>query len=92
MTATKNGICMKHFQAWDPITKQVIVAETFTSATSKAAAMFLQKIVKNMPFKVSSVQVDGGSEFMKYFEAECEKLEIALYVLPPSRPQYNGKC
>ena len=27
---------------------------------------------------------------MKYFEEACQKLDIALYVLPPSRPQYNG--
>jgi len=43
-----------------------------------------------MPFTVKSVQVDGGSEFMKHFEEECQKLNIELYVLPPKRPQYNG--
>jgi hypothetical protein len=32
----------------------------------------------------------GGSEFMKHFENECQKLGIELYVLPPKRPQYNG--
>ena len=89
MTVTKNNICMKHFQAWDPITK-VIVAETFSNATSTAAASFLHKVIKNMPFQVHSVQVDGGSEFMKYFEEACQKLGVELYVLPPSRPQYNG--
>lgn len=28
--------------------------------------------------------------FMKYFENECKKLAIPLYVLLPKRPQCNG--
>jgi IS30 family transposase len=42
-----------------------------------------------MPFKIKSIQVDSGSEFMKCFEKICQALGIELYVLPPSRPQYN---
>lgn len=89
MTVTKHNITMKHFQAWDPITK-VIVASVTCNATSSAATKFLHKVIKEMPFKIKSVQVDGGSEFMKHFENECHKLGIDLYVLPPKRPQYNG--
>lgn len=89
MTVTKNNIVMKHFQAWDPITK-VIIADVVCKATSSAALKFLHKVIKEMPFPVKSIQVDGGSEFMKYFEEGCQKSNIALYVLPPSRPQYNG--
>ena len=80
---------MKHFQAWDPITK-TIIADVTSNATSSAAAKFLDKVIKEMPFKVISVQVDGGSEFMKDFEQECSKNNIPLYVLPPKRPQWNG--
>jgi len=89
MTVVKHGVSMKHFQAWDPITK-VIVADVTSNATSMAAAKFLRKTLESMPFTVKSVQVDGGSEFMKHFEEECQKLNIELYVLPPKRPQYNG--
>ena len=89
MTVTKNGICIKHFKAYDPISK-IIVADVVSNATSSAAAKFLDKIVKEMPFVVKSVQVDGGSEFMRHFEQRCEELGIALFVLPPNRPQYNG--
>lgn len=39
---------------------------------------------------IRSIQVDGGSEFMKDFEKVCEENGINLYVLPPKRPQYNG--
>lgn len=89
MTVTKNNICMKHFQAWDPITK-VIIADVVCDATSTAAAKFLYKVIEQMPFTIKSIQVDGGSEFMKYFEEACKSMKIELYVLPPSRPQYNG--
>jgi putative transposase len=43
-----------------------------------------------LPFPVRSIQVDGGSEFMKDFEQACKDKGIPLYVLPPKRPQYNG--
>jgi hypothetical protein len=63
MTVTKNNITCKHFQAWDPITK-FIVADVVSNAKSITAAKFLQKVIKDMPFTVKSIQVDGGSEFM----------------------------
>ena len=34
--------------------------------------------------------VDGGSEFMANFEESCKDMNIALYVLPPRAPKYNG--
>ena len=52
---------------------------------------FLREVIENAPFKVLSIQVDGGSEFMKEFEETCRELEIPLYVLPPAKPTYNGK-
>ena len=39
---------------------------------------------------LESVQVDGGSEFMAGFEDACRKFGVALRVLPPRRPQWNG--
>lgn len=89
MTVTKNQCSAKHFQAWDPISKY-IDANVYSNATSKLAKNFLGQLIKNAPFKITSVQVDGGSEFMKEFEQACKEHNIALYVLPPKRPQYNG--
>ena len=89
MSVTKHNVSMKEFRAWDPITK-TIVADVVSNATSTAAAKFLRKLVKELPFPVKSIQVDGGSEFMKDFEEECKRLNIPLFVLPPSRPQWNG--
>ena len=89
MSVVKHNIPMKEFSAWDPITK-IMSADVVSNATSSAAAKFLRKLVKELPFPLKSVQVDGGSEFMKDFENECAKLNIELFVLPPSRPQWNG--
>jgi putative transposase len=89
MLVTKNGIHFKHFQAWDPFTKSV-VAEVYSNANSLAAAKFLHKVIKQVPFRIQSVQVDGGSEFMAHFEQACKDNNIELFVLPPKRPQYNG--
>ena len=89
MVVTKNNIHFKHFQAWDPCTK-ILVAEVYSEATSSAAAKFLLKVIRELPFPLRSVQVDGGSEFMAKFEQACADNNIELFVLPPKRPQYNG--
>lgn len=89
MTVTKNNIKIKHFQAWDPKSKY-IHASVCSNATSSSARKFLEDYIRKVPFNIESIQVDGGSEFMKDFEQACAELNIPLYVLPPSRPQYNG--
>ncbi len=89
MSVTKNQLTLKHFQAWSPLGK-FIHANVYSNATSKTAKRFLQDLIDNAPFKILSIQVDGGSEFMKDFEEACEAFGIKLYVLPPKRPQYNG--
>jgi hypothetical protein len=44
------------------------VAKAFNRATASSAAIFLDKLVRDMPFKVEAIQVDAGSEFMAEFE------------------------
>jgi putative transposase len=89
MSVTVNQITVKHFQAWDPKSKY-IQANVYSNATSSTAKRFLLELIRKAPFKISSIQVDGGSEFMLHFEEACADLGIELYVLPPKRPQYNG--
>ena len=45
---------------------------------------------KEFPFKIRSIQVDEGAEFMGEFEASCCQSKIELFVLPPRSPKYNG--
>jgi len=89
ITVTKNGICVKQFQAWDRKSK-FIYANVYSHAKSTSAKRFLLELLEACPFPISSIQVDGGSEFMRHFEEACQSLQIPLLVLPPKKPQYNG--
>lgn len=89
MSVTKNGVTAKHFQAWERHSKHIF-AQVYSNATARSAKRFLQELIEITPYKIISIQVDGGSEFMADFEAACENLAIPLEVLPPSRPTYNG--
>jgi putative transposase len=89
MTVTKNGICFKHFQAWDRRSK-FIDATVYSNAKSSSAKRFLLDFVEKAPYKILSIQVDGGSEFMDEFEDACAQLNFPLIVLPPAKPKYNG--
>jgi|TARA_B110000285_G_scaffold81361_1_gene93797 putative transposase len=89
MTATKNGVTCKHFQAWERRSKH-IHAQVYSNATARSAKRFLLELVEIAPYKIISIQVDGGSEFMADFETACEQMKIPLIVLPPARPKYNG--
>ena len=89
MTATKNGVTVKHFQAWERKSKY-IHAQIYSNAKATSARKFLKELIQVAPYPIRSIQVDGGSEFMAEFEAECERLKLKLEVLPPSKPTYNG--
>jgi transposase InsO family protein len=83
------GQAHKHFTAYDPVAKWT-VAGVAGRASANLAASFLDKLLADMPFKVTGIQVDGGSEFRADFERACESKGLNLYVLPPKRPQLNG--
>ena len=91
MTVTHRGgrRTIKQLVAADPVSKWTC-AKAYRRATARNAADFLDKIVREMPFKVKAIQVDGGSEFKAEFERECEKRGINLWVLPPRSPKLNG--
>jgi len=79
----------KHFAAICPITK-LWYSQVYTKANSANGAMFLEELCKFFPFEISSIQVDGGGEFMADFEQLCKKKGIKLYVLPPKSPKLNA--
>ncbi|MCX7338223.1 MAG: integrase core domain-containing protein, partial [Alphaproteobacteria bacterium] len=89
MTVVKNGVTVKHFQAWERKSRS-LYAEVFSKATALSAKKFLLSFVKQACFPILSIQVDGGSEFMAEFEEGCAELDIPLIVLPPANPEYNG--
>ena len=78
------------FSAIDPYTR-ILVSKIYPTANSKNAKDFLLKTIKQFPFKIKSIQVNGGSEFRRHFEEECKQQNIPLFVLPPYSPKYNGR-
>lgn len=84
------GQSIKHFKATCPVTR-ITVSQCYLNASSKTAAQFLQYVIEQLPFAMESIQVDGGSEFRKDFEAACQLQQLPLYVLPPRSPELNGR-
>lgn len=77
------------FTACDYITKRTArcAAKTITSRSAKKIIDILEE---RFPFKIKAIQIDGGSEFKKEFELECQKRDIILFVLPPKSPKLNS--
>ena len=79
------------FSGIDPTTR-IKSSYIYRTANSKNAKDFLiNHLISTLPFKVKSIQVDGGSEFRKHFEEACKELNIELFVLPPYSPKHNGR-
>jgi len=83
-----NGLKVKEFRAVDPTTR-ISISRIYNSATAINAREFLKEVEKEFEFPITSIQVDGGSEFMAEFEDYCEEKKFKLYVLPPRSPKMN---
>ena len=90
MTVNRDGQTLKEFRAVDPVSR-VMVCRVYSRATARNAQRFLEAVLADTPFPVRSVQVDGGSEFRADFEAACAQRGLPMFVLPPRRPQWNGR-
>lgn len=77
------------FTARDIISKRDGL-RSYSRQTSFCAALFLDYLERKFPFKIKAIQIDGGSEFKKDFEEECQERGILLFLLPPKKPQLNG--
>ena len=84
-----DGFTLKEFKATCPVTGTTIM-RTYSRASSRNAKRFLKYLMKQLPYDLISIQVDGGSEFRDEFEQACETLKIPLFVLPPRKPKWNG--
>lgn len=80
---------IKQFTAYDPVAR-FTAAKAFSTKSAGCAKNFLDKVLHAFPFPIRGIQVDGGSEFMAAFEQACKDKGLALFVLPPKRPDLNG--
>ena len=83
------GLVFKHFTARDVISRWDVL-EVHTRATAAIARDFLDTLQARMPFAITALQVDGGSEFAADFETACQARGLRLFVLPPRSPKLNG--
>ena len=65
MTFSRDGRTIKEFRAVCPVSR-FMVARVFSRATAFNARRFLDAVVESFPAPVLSIQVDGGSEFMRH--------------------------
>ena len=81
----------KHYQftAIDVLTKQRILG-AYPSASSRNGARFLQRCIEEFPFNIKNIQTDNGSEFLKEFNASCEKFNIPHYFIYPRQSKQNA--
>ncbi|MHB8645464.1 MAG: integrase core domain-containing protein [Thermomicrobiales bacterium] len=83
------GVVRYHFSAVDVVSRFGVIGVRGV-ATAGTAKEFLAEVRARSPFAIKAIQIDGGSEFMAAFEAECQAQAIPLWVLPPHSPKLNG--
>ena len=65
-------------------------AFTYKSHSSKAAADFLDKLVKVTPYPIKAIQTDNGSEFLNYFDKKAAKHGLIHFFNYPKSPKQNA--
>ena len=88
-TITINGRTYKLFQAWDRCSK-ILFSYLYCDAKSATARRLPLQMIKTIPFKIKSIQVDGGLEFRGKFEQACAEQNVPFFVIPPREPKHNG--
>lgn len=78
-----------HFVAVD-IATRMKVAAVFKTGSSRSAAAFLSIVCQRLPFPVTSVQTDNGSEYAGAFDAACRDAGIAHFFSYPRCPKQNA--
>ena len=84
------GKVIFHFGALDCFTRKRVVGLA-KSLSSQQGADFLRRVVSELPFRVSAIQSDGGSEFLGAFRQAATELELPHHFNRPNYPQGNGQ-
>lgn len=71
---------------------RLAISFAYKTPSSKNARDFLFKIQQFFPceFNIEMIQTDNGSEFLKYFHSELEKLKITHTFSYPKQPKMNA--
>ena len=69
---------------------KVAFARMYKNANSYNAADFLNRLLYLTNGRIENIQTDNGSEFEKYFNQGCQKLELDRYYSRPRTPKDNS--
>lgn len=65
-------------------------ARTYTNHSSDRARDFLKRLIQRVPFVITEIQTDNGSEFAHHFHEACLTLGIKHYHTYPRSPKMNA--
>jgi len=82
----RNSEIRYQYSARDAVSRWDCI-RAYRRATSFTAAAFLEYMEKKFPFPIRAIQIDGGSEFKKNFEAACQDRKIRVFIIPPRSPK-----
>ena len=68
---------------------KVAFARMYKNANSYNASDFLNRLMYLTGGKIENIQTDNGSEFEKYFNQACQKMDLARYYSRPRTPKDN---
>lgn len=67
------------------------VLKIYDACNQRTAILFIDEVVRRLPFRVLVVQTDNGAEFQSQFHWHLETRDIRHVYIRPRTPRLNGK-
>jgi transposase InsO family protein len=78
------------FTAIDDCTR-IRVLKIYDACNQRTAMLFIDEVLRRLPFRVHVVQTDNGAEFQSEFHWHLETRDIRHVYIRPRTPHLNGK-
>lgn len=78
------------FTAIDDCTR-IRVLKVYDACNQRTAILFIDEVIRRLPFRVHVVQTDNGAEFQSQFHWHLETQDIRHVYIRPRTPHLNGK-
>jgi transposase InsO family protein len=78
------------FTAVDDCTR-IRVLKIYDACNQRTAILFIDEVLRRLPFRVQVVQTDNGAEFQSQFHWHLEERDIRHVYIRPRTPRLNGK-
>jgi transposase InsO family protein len=84
------GRRLYQFTAIDDCTR-IRVLKVYDACNQRTAILFIDEVLRRLPFRVHVVQTDNGAEFQSQFHWHLERLDVRHVYIRPRTPRLNGK-